>query len=150
MERKASMSDRSSTSSGAQPLSLPDLGEANVRTTRGDPGPRPNLPPQPTPHSSTRMLEYMASSLQGIIGATPGQQRDDDNIIIDGASDDIEMAQDGDVERQMPVHTDTPFHSTAPLTEPSITTNVSKVSEQVEDYQRRSSVSHRRSDNDPA
>ena len=126
MERNTAMSDRSSTSSGAPPLSLPDLDEANVRTTRGDPGIQSSLPPQPTPRTSTGMLEYMASSLQGMIGATPGQREEDDNIIMEGASDDIEMAQDGIVERQMSVHTDTPFHSTAPLPEPSNVINVSK------------------------
>ena len=150
MERNTAMSDRSSTSSGAPPLSLPDLDEANVRTTRGDPGTQSSLPPQPTPRTSTGMLEYMASSLQGMIGATPGQREEDDNIIMEGASDDIEMAQDGIVERQMSVHTDTPFHSTAPLTEPSNAINVSKESAQVGGYQRRSSVAQRRTNNDAA
>ena len=103
----ANSSTRSTPSSaeGVPTLALPDLDDSNVRRTRGTAN--ATVPPQPTPQASspTGMLGYMASSLHGLLGTTPGPM----------AGDEGQTANGGNASS---VHEDTPYHAQAQLTSP--------------------------------
>ena len=96
---------RSTTSSteSVPALALPDLDDSNVRRTRGTASStEPPRQASPTP-STTGVLGYMASSIQGLLGSTPGP--------MTGAN----VLPTADVI----VHDDTPYHATAPLSSPT-------------------------------
>ena len=96
---------RSTTSSteSVQALALPDLDDSNVRRTRGTASStEPPRQASPTP-SSTGVLGYMASSIQGLLGSTPGPMTGANVLPPAGVI----------------VHDDTPYHATAPLSSPT-------------------------------
>jgi len=89
----------------------------------------------------------MASSLQGLLGETPGQQEGHEETVLNGESNDTEMSQGADAV----IHQDTPFqHSAEPLLSPQRSTTEGMQAEQLATQQQRLSESSRRVANDDA